>query len=71
MEHGRSRGVNEKKSPIPRCTLPCRGTTHASVVEGKKLRTENFKKWQPLDSSSLTATSGAILQWAEDITSFS
>ena len=40
MEHGRSRGVKlEKISPSPRCTLPCRGTTDASAVEGEKPRT--------------------------------
>jgi len=46
MEHGGSRGVNlGKKSPSPRCALPCQGTTDASVVEGKKPRTVNFEKW--------------------------
>ena len=72
MEHGGSRGVNlEKKSPSPRCTLPCRGTTDTSVVEGKKPRTVNSEKWRPSDSSSLTAAGGAILQLTEEIPSYS
>jgi len=72
MEHGGSTGVNlEKKSLSPRCTLPCQGTTDASAVEGKKPRTVNFEKWRPSDSSSLTAAGGAILQWTEDIPSYS
>jgi len=63
MEYGGSRGVNlEKKSPSPRCTLPCLRTTDASAVEGKKLRTVNFEKWRPSDSSSLTAAGWAVLQ---------
>jgi len=43
MEYGGSRGVNlKKKSPSPKCILPCRGTTDASAVKGKKPRTVNF-----------------------------
>jgi len=72
MEHGGSRGVNlEKKSSSPRCTLPCRGTTDAAAVVGKKPRLVNLEKWRPSDSSSLTAADGAILQWTEDIPSYS
>jgi len=40
-------------------------------VEGKKPRTVNFEKWQPSDSSGLTAAGGAIPQWAGDIPSYS
>jgi len=72
MQHGGSRGVNLKKeSPSPRYTLPCRGTTDTSAVEGKKPRTVNSEKRRPSDSSSLTAAGGAILQWTEDIPSYS
>jgi len=71
-EHSGSRGVNlEKKFPSPRFTLPCRGTTEASAVEGKKPRTVNFEKLRPSDSSSLTAAGGAIPQWTEDIPIYS
>jgi hypothetical protein len=59
------------KSPSPRCTLPCRGTTHASAVDGKKPRTVNFEKWRPSDSSSLAAAGWAIPQWTENIPSYS
>jgi len=31
----------------------------------------NFEKWRPLDSSSLSAAGGAILQWTEDIPRYS
>ena len=55
----------------PRCTLPCRGTTDASAVEGKKPRMVNSAKWRPSDSSSLTAAGRAILQWTEDNPSYS
>ena len=73
MEHGGSSGVIDKKnkSPSQRCTLPCRGNTDASAVEGKKLRTVNSEKWRTSDSSSLTAAGGAILQWREYIPSYS
>jgi len=40
-------------------------------VEGKKPRRVNFEKWQTSDSSSLTAAGRAILQWTEDIPSYS
>ena len=70
-EHGRSKGVNlKKKSPSPRCTLPCWGTTDAFAVEGKKPRTVNCETWQPTVSSSLTAAGRAISQWTEDIPSY-
>ena len=62
---------SKKKIPSTRCTLPRQGTIDASAVEGKKPRKVNFEKWQHSDSSSLTAASGAILQWREDIPSYS
>jgi len=40
-------------------------------VGGKKPTMVNFGKWQPSDSSILTAAGGAILQWTEDIPSYS
>ena len=40
-------------------------------MEGKKPRRVNSEKWRPSDSSSLTAAGGAILQWTEDIPSYS
>jgi len=52
------------------CTLACRRNTDASMVEGKKPKTVNFKKWQPLVSSSLTAAGGAIMQWTTNIPSY-
>jgi len=61
----------KKKSPNPRCTLPCQGTRDASAVEGKKPRMVNFEKWRPSDSSGLTAAGEAIPQWTEDIPSYS
>jgi hypothetical protein len=57
-----------KKSPSPRCTLLCRGTTDAFAVENP--RTVILEKWQPSVSSKLTAAGGAIQQRAEDITSY-
>jgi hypothetical protein len=71
-EHGGSRGVNlGKYPPSPRCTVPCRWTADASVVECKKSKTVNSEKWQPLISSSFTVAGGEIPQWTEYYASYS
>jgi hypothetical protein len=41
------------------------------VVEGKKSKTVNSKKWKPLVSSSLTVAGRAIPQWTEYYPSYS
>jgi hypothetical protein len=68
-EHGRSRGVNQKRSSSPKCKLLCWGTTHSSVVEARKLRMVNIEKWRPSTASSLTVAGGNTLQKTEDIPS--
>jgi len=45
-------------SPSPRCILPCRGTTDASAVEGKKPRKVIFENWRPSDSRALLRQAG-------------